>query len=170
MYRLPVSKKKIGVIAFALLFLQHHFSHSLYSSFNFIATFFIYSRQIIIMKKLTILFCAFAICATIISCRFPGENTSISYSEESHYYEMKAKFSESKTAEVDRWLDDKLAIGDMSFAKTEIDGDITLDDQSTFYIKKSPGYLFIKLDRDKNSDEVYYKIKSVCEGIKEVVK
>ena len=58
----------------------------------------------------------------------------------------------------------------MSFANTEIDGDITLDDQATFYVKKSPGFLNIKLDKEKNSDAVYRKIRSVCEGIKDVVR
>ena len=58
----------------------------------------------------------------------------------------------------------------MSFANTQIDGNITLDDKVTFYIKKSPGFLHIKLDKDINSDEIYYRIKSVCEEIKDVVR
>jgi hypothetical protein len=38
-----------------------------------------------------------------------------------------------------------------------------------FYIKKSPGVLKIKLDRNANSEEAYHRIKSMCEGIKTVV-
>ena len=154
---------------FSVLFLLHNFYRVLSSS-NFMGTFFIHSRQIITMKKLFFMFCVLVICTTIISCRFPGKNTSISYSEHGHYYEMKARFSKSKTVQVERYMDNQLPSGDMSFRNTSIDGNVTLDDRSTFYIKKSPGFLFIKLDKDKNSDEAYFKIRSMCEGIKEVVK
>lgn len=57
----------------------------------------------------------------------------------------------------------------MSFVNTRIDGTIALDDQSLFYIKKSPGFLTIKLDKDANSEEAYERIKAFCEGIKPIV-
>jgi hypothetical protein len=122
------------------------------------------------MKKPTIFFCALSICIAINSCGFPGGSISIKHSEYDHYYEMTAKFNPDRTAAVERWLDKELASGDLSFANTQIDGDITLDDKSVFYIKKSPGFLNIKLDKEKNSDAIYRKIRSVCEGIKDVVR
>ena len=115
-------------------------------------------------------FCALSLCMTIISCGFPDGSISIKHSVYDHYYEMTAKFNPDRTAAVERWLNKELAIGDMSFAKTEIDGDITLDNQTTFYMKKTPGFLNIKLDKEKNSDAVYKKIRSVCEGINDVVR
>ena len=120
------------------------------------------------MKKLPVLICALVICATIVSCRFHN-NTSISYSENGHYYKMKAKFSRSKTGVVERYMDDMLASGTMSFRHTRIDGELALDDHTTFYIKKHAGYVYIKFDKDENSDEAYYKIRSMCEGIKRVL-
>jgi len=83
---------------------------------------------------------------------------------------MTAKFNPGKTAAVERWLDKELATGDVSFTNTKIDGNITLDNQATFYVKKSPGFLNIKLDKEKNSDAFYRKIRSVCEGINDVVR
>jgi hypothetical protein len=83
---------------------------------------------------------------------------------------MTAKFNPDRTAAVERWLDKELASGDVSFTNNEIDGNITLDNQATFYIKKSPGFLNIKLDKEKNSDAMYQKVRSVCEGINEVVR
>ena len=83
---------------------------------------------------------------------------------------MTAKFNPDRTGAVERWLDKELPGGDMSFANTEIDGNITLDNQATFYMKKSPGFLNIKLDKEKNSDAMYQKIRSVCEGINDVVR
>jgi len=122
------------------------------------------------MKKLVIFFCALSLCIAIISCGFPGGSISIKHSEYDHYYEMTAKFNSDRTAAVERWLDKELPSGNMSFANTEIDGDIMLDNQATFYIKKSPGFLNIKLDKEKNSDAVYKKIRAVCEGINDVVR
>ena len=122
------------------------------------------------MKKLFLKFCVFAICMTIICCGFPGGSISIKQSEHSHYFEMTAKFDPDKTAAVERLLNKELSRGDMSFTNTHLDGNMTLDDKSVFYIKKSPGFLHIKLDKDLNSDGIYYRIKSVCEEIKDVVR
>jgi len=83
---------------------------------------------------------------------------------------MTARFNPDKTAAVDKLLDKELPSGDISFSNTEIDENITLDGKGTFYIKKSPGFLHMKLDKDINSDEVYYRIRSVCEEIKDVVR
>src|SRR6186713_2543221 len=116
------------------------------------ATFLVYLRQIGIMKKLAILLFVLLPLLSIISCGFPDGSISIKHSQYDHYYEMTAKFNPEKTTEVDRWLDKELSSGDVSFTNTEIDGDITLDDKSVFYIKKSPGFLNIKLDKEKNSD------------------
>jgi len=122
------------------------------------------------MKKLTILLFVFLPVIIITSCGFPDGSISIKHSQYDHYYEMKAKFNPDKTTEVDRYLDKKLPSGNMSFVNIEMDGEITLDDKTTFYIKKSPGYLHIKFDKEKNSDEAFIKIKSVCEGINDVVR
>ena len=67
-------------------------------------------------------------------------------------------------------MDDRIGSGsNMSFVNTRIDGQLALDDHTTFYIKKHAGFLEIKLDKDKNSYTSYKKIKSMCEGIKEVL-
>ena len=92
------------------------------------------------MKKPAIFFCALSLCIAIISCGFPDGSISIKHSEYDHYYEMTAKFNPDRTAAVERWLDKELPGDNMSFSNTEIDGDITLDNQATFYMKKSPGF------------------------------
>jgi len=124
------------------------------------------------MKKLAIFFWVFVLlpALTIISCGFPDGSISIKHSQHSHYYEMTAKFSPDKTDEVDKYLNKELPSGNMSFVNTEMDGEITLDDKTTFYIKKSPGYLHIKFDKEKNSVEAFSKVKSILEGINEVVR
>jgi len=71
---------------------------------------------------------------------------------------------------VENYLDKELSPGNRSFANTEMDGEITLDNKATFYIKKSPGYLNIKFDKEKNSYDAFARIKSVCEEINDVVR
>lgn len=122
------------------------------------------------MKKSAIFFYALLLCITIISCGFPDGSISIKHSEYDHYYEMTAKFNPDRTVAVERWLDKELSTGDVSFSNTQIDGNITLDNEATFYMKKSPGFLNIKLDKEKNSEAIYRKIRSVCEEINEVVR
>jgi xanthine dehydrogenase molybdopterin-binding subunit B len=121
------------------------------------------------MKKLHPLLYAL-VCMTVISCRLHDNNLSISYHNSDHYYSMKAKFSKSKTRDVEAYIDKKIGSkSNMSFANRRIDGTVSLDDQTKFYMEKSPGILKIKLDKDQNSEEAYYMIKSMCEGIKSVV-
>src|SRR4030095_15523275 len=121
------------------------------------------------MKILIILSFVFLAGSSRISCSFPDGSISIKHNQYDHYYEMTAEFNPDKTDRVDRYLDKELATGNISFVKSEMDADITLDDKTTFYVKKSPGYLNIKFDKEKNSEEAYSKIKSVLEGIGEVV-
>ncbi len=83
---------------------------------------------------------------------------------------MTAKYNPDKTDKVDRYVDKELATGKITFVNTEMDADITLDDKTSFYVKKSPGYLNIKLDKEKNSEEAFTKLKGVLEGIGEVVR
>jgi len=97
-------------------------------------------------------------------------NVSIKISESGHYYKMLAHFSTGKTTDVDEFMDDKIGNrSNMSFVNSSIDGKLTLDDHTTFYIKKNPGYLQIKLDKYENSAEAYERVKSMCEGIKKVI-
>ena len=120
------------------------------------------------MKKLPALFYSVA-CITIISCMHNG-NTNIKYSESGHYYSMEAYFSKSKTRNVEEYMDEKIGAGsNTSFVNTRLDGQLTLDDHSTFYLKKYPGLIEIRLDKNENSGEAYQRIKSMCEGIKKVL-
>jgi hypothetical protein len=95
---------------------------------------------------------------------------SINYSESDHYYSMNADFSKSKTRAVEEYMDSRIGSrSKMSFVNSRIDGTLALDDHTTFYIKKYPGIVEIKLDKDENSYEAYHRIKSMCEGIKKVL-
>jgi hypothetical protein len=73
---------------------------------------------------------------------------------------MNAHFSKSKTRDVEEYMD--LRIGgrrNTSLVNLRIDGNLALNDYTTFYIKKYPGRIEIKPDKDENSYEGYYRIK-----------
>jgi hypothetical protein len=109
---------------------------------------------------------------TGLSCIHYNDNghTSLSISESDHYYSMDADFSKSKTRAVEEYMDSRIGRrSNMSFVNSQIDGTLSLDDHTTFYIKKYPGYIEIKLDKDRNSDDAYRQIKSLCGGIKKVI-
>lgn len=121
------------------------------------------------MKKFRYLFFLSASIFSL-SCVHNSGNTNIKYSETEHTYSMKAEFPEAETREVEEYMNHTIGtISNMSFINTQIDGSIALDDHTTFYIKKSPGILDITLDKDRNSDESYQEIKSMCQGIKKVL-
>lgn len=106
-----------------------------------------------------------------LSCSQPdSHNIKIKVSESEHYYKMLVHFNTGKTKDVEVFMDNKIGNrNNVSFTNTKIDGKITLDDHTTFYIKKYPGYLQLKLDKEENSVEAYQRIKSMCEGIKKIV-
>lgn len=121
------------------------------------------------MKKFHGLLCAL-VCLFAVSCMYSDNNIDITYNNSDRYYSMKAKFSKRKTREVEEYMDSRIGNRTkMSFVNTRIDGTIALDDQTLFYINKSPGILTIKLDKNANSEEAYERIKSMCEGIKPIV-
>ncbi|MEO7800962.1 MAG: hypothetical protein ABIR81_03125 [Ginsengibacter sp.] len=104
------------------------------------------------------------------SCNNSNNNINITYSEDDQYYSMIANFAKNKTRSVEKYMDYKLGhSSNMSFTNASIDGRIALDDHTNFYIKKIPGHIKIKLDKNENSPEAYNRVKAMCLGIKKVV-
>ena len=121
------------------------------------------------MNKLLFLFYALA-CTTFISCMHHDNDINITYSEFDHYYLMNAHFSKSKTRDVEKYMDGRIGgRSNTSFVNSRIDRNLALNDHTTFYIKKYPGYIEIKLDKNENSYDGYHRIKTMCQGIKKVL-
>ena len=122
------------------------------------------------MKKTSLFFFLFAIIIAAASCRENTGNINIQYKETEQSYSMKADFPESRTREVDEYMDSKVGnASNMSFTNSPTDGQLTFDNQTTFYIKKSDGFLNITMDKNKNSEAGYHEIKAMCEGIKKLL-
>ena len=80
---------------------------------------------------------------------------------------MYASYDENKTRKIQHLLDRELNI-DMgrSGRHAHVDGTITLDDRTTFYMRAMPGELRINFDKSHNSEDSWIKIQDVCEEIK----
>ncbi len=121
------------------------------------------------MKKSIVLLCAVT-SITIFSCRHRHGNTDITYKDAGPHYSMEAYFNKNKSRDVEHYLDKAIgSASNISFVNTRTDATITLDDKTKFYLQKEPGHIEIKLDKRENSDAAYRNIKSMCEGIKEVL-
>lgn len=103
------------------------------------------------------------------SCR-NNHDIKITQSDNDKVYEFSADFPASQTTKVRNYLDEKLeAGGDFKFQKAEIDANITLNNDMTFYVKSEKGKLRIEFDREENSHDNYIKIKKVCNGLKKIL-
>jgi len=80
---------------------------------------------------------------------------------------MYAHYNPSQTLAVDECMNKRLGRHNrMSFNNTQIDADLTLDDGTKLYMKKNPGKLEIKFNKDENSLASYKEIKDLSEGLK----
>jgi hypothetical protein len=83
---------------------------------------------------------------------------------------MDAWFGKSKTSTAERYMNYMIGReNNISFHHTHTDAVLTLEDGSKFYMKKSPGHILIKMNRDETSEQAYHKMKDMCRGIKDVV-
>jgi hypothetical protein len=111
------------------------------------------------------------ILATAPSCfHFSDHDVSISVSDDDDEYEMDADYSRSKTHAVRVYLNDHLLDGKIKLRRNDyVDKEITLDDNTTFYINEHPGRLYIKIDKTENSEEQCERVRQACEDLKEIL-
>jgi hypothetical protein len=96
-------------------------------------------------------------------------NVSISIREDEGTYKMYTYFNKDKTARIHHYINQQLGGHSSPFVHSRMDGMLTINDKTSFYIKSEPGELEIELDKEKNSCESYQQVKRMCEGIKRVI-
>jgi hypothetical protein len=124
------------------------------------------------MKKSTLLIVlALIILAATPSCfHYNDDNISISVSDDDDEYEMDADYSRKQTHDVQVYLNDHLLNGKIKLRRNDhVDKEVTLDDNTTFYINSEPGSINIKIDKTKNSAVQCEKIRIACEDLKEIL-
>jgi hypothetical protein len=99
-----------------------------------------------------------------------SDNVSVTLTENDNTYELKADFDKALTNKVRSYMNKTVAKGTTTnFENTEVDAQMTLDNHASFYINSHPGKLNLKLDKRKNSAEIYKRFKEMCEGIKTIL-
>jgi hypothetical protein len=109
--------------------------------------------------------------ASVLAMSCGNRRTSVTLFESDRYFSMEADFNERKTkaveAHISRYLGEK---NNFSFSGTHMDALLTLDDHTSFRIKKLPGHVEIKLDKTENSSDGYRTVKTMCEDIRNVIR
>lgn len=96
--------------------------------------------------------------------------SSVSITDSDHKYEFSASYNSELDKQVQGYMNDQIGNeNNFSFKNTRVDATMTLDNKITFYIKNSPGKLILKLDKRKNSTELYNQFKKMCEGIRDLI-
>jgi len=125
--------------------------------------------------KTGVFFTAFSILALsifLVWSRFEdfNHNISITVSEEKDTYEFSARYDRASTRRVEAYINDSIKPDQMGNSENDyVDANTSLPDNTRFYIKESPGRLKIRLDKTQNSTASYYRIKKMCEGVKQLL-
>ncbi|WP_295667920.1 hypothetical protein [uncultured Mucilaginibacter sp.] len=99
-----------------------------------------------------------------------NHNISISISEEKDTYEFSAHYDRSNTRKVQAYINESIKPNQMGSSENDyVDATTSLPDNTRFYIKESPGRLKIRLDKTQNSTASYFRIKKMCEGVKQLL-
>ncbi len=124
------------------------------------------------MKKNTLsIVLALMILAALSSCfHFNDHDISISISDDDDEYEMDVAYQRKQARKVEVYLNEHLLNNSTKFRHNDfVDEEITLDDQTTFYINSNPGSLHIKIDKSENSEASCERIRQACEELKEIL-
>jgi phosphate-selective porin len=105
------------------------------------------------------------------SCyNYNDDDVAISIKENDNEYKLSARFKRNKTRAIQNYIENYTEnSGLFKSDNDEVEGTVTLDDNTTVYIKSKKGQLKIKLDKEENSQESYERVKDMCEGIKDLL-
>lgn len=123
------------------------------------------------MQKRNLLYAALILAITVaLSSCFHDHDLHIRVNDDDDVYRMRAYFDEDLTADVQRVVNKHLKQHhSASFAHVYTDGDVRLDDGTSFYLKIVPGRLKIKIDKLENHEEGCEDLRQMCDEIKEVL-
>ncbi|NCI48545.1 hypothetical protein GWC95_01330 [Sediminibacterium roseum] len=124
------------------------------------------------MKKVFLLLVLFLVgVAVFVTYTFDSvfrheDQLSIKTKEKDNSYEIRAYFHRAKTKMIQRYMDRQLGANAL-FENSRMDGKVTLDNNSTFYVKTRPGYVYIRMKKNENDSSALAKIKELDHGIRE---
>jgi len=97
-------------------------------------------------------------------------NISVSVTEDEDTYTFAASFNPAETRSVWQYINREISPNSLGKSENDyFDVNTSLADKTAFYIKESPGKLKIKFDKRTNGTSSYYRIKKMCDGIKDIL-
>jgi len=123
------------------------------------------------MKK-ALTACVLILCILFVYAKVNTDKTSLSISDNNETYKIVASFNKKNDKAVQRVLHRFVKPNNIFGGEGSVtyDGSITLDDKTSFDIKFFPGELKIKMDKTKNSEASYNKMKKMSEELGEAIK
>jgi len=103
--------------------------------------------------------------ALTFGCRNSGGRLSISTTDNDTNFKFEAKYAESKTDKLEKYLDS--ALDNELPLDQHIDLFVNLNGSDKFNLKAQKGWLVINFDKRNSSLAGYMKVKKIAEGIKE---
>jgi hypothetical protein len=99
-----------------------------------------------------------------------SDNLEVSVSESEEFYEFTASYEESKTRDVQKFINQSIKPSQL-FTSTDDVLDITtqLKDKTRFQLKSSPGKLKIRLNKQENTEASYERIKNMGDGLRSLL-
>ena len=125
--------------------------------------------------KASVLFATFSIIALSVFLFWARFNVydhdiAITVNDDRDSYTFTAHYDRNETGRVQRFINGNISPDQMGTSENDyVDATTRLNDNTRFYIKESPGRLKIRLDKTTNSTASYYRIRKICEGVKELL-
>jgi len=125
--------------------------------------------------KTSVIFATFSIIALSVFlfwARFNvyDHDTAITVNDDRDSYTFTAHYDRRETGRVESFINRKISPDQMGSSENDyIDANTKLNDNTRFYIKESPGKLKIALDKRTNGTASYYRIRKMCEGVKNLL-
>ncbi len=95
-----------------------------------------------------------------------SKETKISVTDNTDVYKLDAKFDDSRTAGVREYINDFYKPTQViPLASGEVNHEVTLPDQTKFWVESSEGELHLKFDKKANSAEAYTRIQAFSKGL-----
>ncbi|MCP9746777.1 hypothetical protein [Lacihabitans sp. CS3-21] len=122
------------------------------------------------MKNLLLTLAALAL-LSYLAFHFANRNDiNLEVSENESELNISAEFPDEKTPVVKNYLKKELKLSkNISTKNNKIEENISLEDGTFFYMKLAEGRLKIEMERKRNSQTAYKRLKKMFEGLKTVL-
>jgi hypothetical protein len=102
--------------------------------------------------------------------RVNDHDIAIAVNDDNDKYKFSASFPDSKTHAVEQYVNSSIAPNSLFKSENDyFDVTTTLTDQTEFYLKGKSGELHIEIDKRKNSNASIYRIRRMCDGVKNIL-